>query len=207
MDQKSTPRELPTKRRSVAVDDTVHKSFRQFATSTGLTSNLALHVLLNCFDAYGDPGSAFEYMRSYEPGHTKVRPLVADDTTFKRFRSLAATLRTTSNIAFAVLLKCFREHAGPIRVEGAGLRIPCPIGTPCTPDAPSAGPVDARHAAPTRLRDGMSAGPTPAPEEPCPEDPGRRKSALLRALIAEEGNKAHVYRKSAVLLSTLTPDA
>lgn len=205
MNQENTPQELPTKRRSVVTDDAVQKSFRQFATSTGLTSNLALHALLNCFGTYGDPDSAFEYIRSYEPGPTRERSLVADDATFKRFRGLAKGLKVSSNIALGVLLECFREHAGPIRVEGAGLRVPCPIGTPCAPDAPSAGPTDAKHAAPTKLRDGMSAG--PAPEAPGPEDPGSGKAALLRALITEEGRKTLIYKKSAALLSAFAPDA
>ena len=196
--------ELPTRRRMVIMDDSVQKRFRQFATSTGLTNNLALHALLNCFDAYGDPDSALRCIETYRPGPTKKRSLIADDATFERLRGLAATFRVTSNVALAVLLECYRAHPGPIRVEGAGLRVPCPFGSPCAPAAPSAGPAAVKHVAPTRLRDGMSIGPVPAAEAPGPDN---GKAALLQALIAEEESKARIYRKSAALLSALIPDA
>lgn len=205
MNKKSDPRELPTKKRTVIMDDAVRKSFRRFATSTGLTSNLALHALLNCFDAHGDLDLAHGYVRSYEPGPTKIRNLISDDTTYARLRGLAAKLKTTSNVALAVLLECFREHGGPVRVEGAGLRVPCPIDSPCAPDAPSAGPAAIKHVAPTRLRSGTSAG--PAVEGHVLDGPGGEKARLLRELIDEEENRARVYRQSAALLSALAPDA
>lgn len=205
-DPENSSGELTTKRRVVIMDEAVRKNLRRFARSTGLTNNLALHALLNCFDAYGNPDSAFRYIKSYEPGPTKESSLLADDATFRRFRGLAAKFNATSNVTLAVLLECFREHAGPIRVEGAGLRVPCPIDAPCAPDAPSAGPVAVKHVSPTRLRAGISAV-RQAPEAPATERPGGEKALLLRALIAEEGNKARIYRKSAALLSAFAPDA
>lgn len=202
MNQESNPRELPTKRRTVLLDDAVRKSLSQLAKSTGLTNNLTLHALLNCFDACDDFDSASEYAKSYDPGPTKPHVLLIDKATFKRFRDLAATLRSTSNVALAVLLECYREHPGPIRVEGAGLRVPCPIGAPCAPDAPSAGPAAAKHVAPTRLRAGMSA--CPAIKASGQDGPDVEKAALLQALIDEEGTKTNIYRKSAALLSALS---
>lgn len=208
MNENSGPRELPTKQHTMRTDDAVQKSFRQFAMSTGLTSNLALHALLNCFDTYGDAGSALAYAATYEPGPTRPRKLIADDATYMRFRALAATLGVTSNVALSVLLECFREYGGPVRVEGGGLRVPCAMNSPCAPDAPSAGPVAIRHVKPTRLRARVSTGgQAPARKDTNQDGPGGEKAALLRALIAEEGSRARIYRRSAAILSALTPDA
>ena len=202
--QENNQREVPTQQRSVIMDEAVKNGLRRLFVSTGLTYNLILLALLNHYDSYGDPGSASEYIRSYESGPRKKRTMSFDGATFKRFRGLAENLKVTSNVALAVLLECYRAHPGPIRVEGAGLRVPCAFGSPCAPAAPSAGPAAVKHVAPTRLRDGMSIGPVPAAEAPGPDN---GKAALLQALIAEEESKARIYRKSAALLSALIPDA
>lgn len=81
---------------------------------------------------------------------TRERRLIADDETFSRFRRLAISSGLTSNLTLAALLDCFDAHGGPIRVEGAGLRVPCSQNAPCAPDCPSAGPVQVKHTKPTR---------------------------------------------------------
>lgn len=89
---------------------------------------------------------------------TRRRMLLADDATYERFRRLAIASGLTNNLTLAALLDCYEAHGGPIRVEGAGLRVLCGQNAPCAPDCPSAGPVQVRHAKPTRrCTDDMSA--------------------------------------------------
>lgn len=65
--------------------------------------------------------------------------LLADDVTYERFRRLAIASGLTNNLTLAALLDCYEIHGGPIRVEGAGLRVLCGQNAPSNHPTAKAG--------------------------------------------------------------------
>ncbi len=49
------PNELPTRRRCLIADDATYGRFRGKAVAAGLTNNMTLAALLDCFDARSEP--------------------------------------------------------------------------------------------------------------------------------------------------------
>lgn len=70
---------------------------------------------------------------------TRRRMLLADDVTYERFRRLAIASGLTNNLTLAALLDCYEAHGGPIRVEGAGLRVLCGQNAPSNHPTAKAG--------------------------------------------------------------------
>lgn len=218
--------DVPTYKHSIRMDELVRLNMRKLTQSLGVTYNVALHALLNNYDARGDQTASVLYATSYDPGPTRDSSVKVDDETYKRFLDLAADLRTTTNVAMAVLLKTYADYGGPIRIEGAGLRIPCPIEMTCAPDAPSGGPVNPIHTNPTRLAKGMTADVQPAkrdvpgrktpetakpaaiPEKKAPETAKPtaiedKKTELMTSIIGTKKASARLYKTSTNILRSI----